>query len=102
VEVVSVGFSGGVQGDGSAEGGELMSFYVDTQALQIGLGHFRPDLARLSLADIKVHPDVKVKVERITNPLDSKGEYAAECLTLDVEGIPVLLASAPEVGMIFG
>jgi len=72
-----------------------MSFYVDTQALQIGLGHFRPDLARLSLADIKVHPDVKVKVEKITNPLDSKGEYAAECLTLDVEGIPVLLASAP-------
>lgn len=74
-----------------------MSFYVDTQeeAIKIGLGHFRPDLAKLSLEEIKNHPDVTVKEEKISNPVDYTGKYAIGGITLDIKDVPVILGSAP-------
>lgn len=74
-----------------------MSFYVDTQeeAIRIGLSYFRPDLSKLSLEEIKEHPDVIVKDAKVTNILDTEGEFAQETLTLDVKDVPVIIGSAP-------
>lgn len=74
-----------------------MSFYVDTQeeALQIGLSHFRPDLAALTLDQIKSHPDVTVTEEKITNLFDLEGKHATNSIMLDVKNIPVIIGSGP-------
>jgi len=75
----------------------VMSFYVDSQieALQIGISHLRPDLATLTLDELKQHPNVEVKTEKITNPFDFEGKYAQEAISISIKDQPFKILSAP-------